>query len=294
VVLRPVPGCKLGFAVMEFGHKLLVASVHAKGVLSNWNTTHPELSVEERDLLVQANLSTEYFGMVQQLRFSQVLLLKFQRQESIKSQPLPVRAQWEPRAGSQSVDLDGEFGCSTDLDSNLALRAITESAGPHTPATWKSAATCAVDHFLHQEQLFLGLYGYRVLTNRTWADAQVAGQTPILSLKVEQHIEQASHTWYIVCCELVHFKGGARDVVKWEAPRRLAQLRADLHDRVKFGMEPDEYKALFEDTPFAHAGGPSGTTLRLSKWLSTLAASINRLTVTPAVTAFTLTFLHAP
>ena len=102
---------------MEFGHKLLVASVHAKGVLSNWNTTHPELSVEdwfgsrctvdgrnhapsevptsweldfsshdlssqERDLLVQANLSTEYFGMVQQLRFSQVLLLKFQRQDA--------------------------------------------------------------------------------------------------------------------------------------------------------------------------------------------------------------------
>ena len=37
---------------------------------------------QERDLLVQVNHATEYFGMVQQLRFSQVLLLKLQRQDA--------------------------------------------------------------------------------------------------------------------------------------------------------------------------------------------------------------------
>ena len=31
---------------MEFGHKLLVASVHAKGVVSSWNVSHPDLSIE--------------------------------------------------------------------------------------------------------------------------------------------------------------------------------------------------------------------------------------------------------
>ncbi|CAE7501080.1 invs [Symbiodinium sp. KB8] len=247
VVLRPITGCKLGLAVMEFGRKLLVAAVHPKGVVSTWNATYPDLSIEERDLLVQVNHATEYFGMVQQLRFSQVLLLKLQRQESIKSLPIPVRAKWEPRVGT------GES--SSDLDSNLALRAVTESLGPHSPSTWKSAAKCVVEHFVHQEHLFLGFYGYRILTNRTWADCPVAGQTPILSLTVKQHIEQAGHTWYIVSCELVLFNAGERDVLKWEAPRRLAQLRTDLHDRVKFGMEPKEYKALFEEAPFAHAGG---------------------------------------
>eukprot|EP00439_Symbiodinium_sp_Y106_P022781 s2332_g2.t2 len=305
VVLRPITGCKLGLAVMEFGRKLLVAVVHPKGVVSTWNATYPDLSIEERDLLVQVNHATEYFGMVQQLRFSQVLLLKLQRQESIKSRPIPMRAKWEPRAGT------GES--SSDLDSSLALRAVTESLGPHSPSTWKSAASCIVEHFLHQEHLFLGFYGYRILTNRTWADCPVAGQTPILSLTVMQHIEQAGHTWYVVSCELMLFNAGERDlcshscalhvgtlacmiddVLKWEAPRRLAQLRADLHDRVKFSMEPKEYKALFEEAPFAHAGGPSGTTLRLSNWLSALAASINKLSVTPAVASFTLTFLHAP
>ncbi|CAE7561910.1 unnamed protein product [Symbiodinium natans] len=247
VVLRPVPGCKLGVRVMEFGHKLLVASVHAKGVVSSWNVSHPDLSIEERDLLVQVNHATEYFDMVQQLRFSQVLLLKLQRQESIKSQILPVRATWEPRTGTGQS--------ASDLDANLALRAVTDSLGPHSPSVWKSAAGCIVEHFVQQERLFLELYGYRVLTNRTWADAPIAGQTPILNLKTAQHIEQAGYTWYIISCELVLFKAGMRDVLKWEAPRRLAQLRGDLHDRVKYSMELTEYKALFEEAPFAHAGG---------------------------------------
>ena len=96
-------------------------------------------------------------------------------------------------------------------DANLALRAVTDSLGPHSPSVWKSAAGCIVEHFVQQERLFLELYGYRVLTNRTWADAPIAGQTPILNLKTAQHIEQAGYTWYIISCELVLFKAGMRD-----------------------------------------------------------------------------------
>lgn len=81
--------------------------------------------------------------------------------------------------------------------------------------------------------------------------------------------------------------------LKWEAPRRLSQLRGELHDRIKF-TDLSAYKATFDDAPFARAGGPSGTTSRLSTWLSRLATSINHLEVTPAIAALTLTFLHAP
>ena len=34
--------------VMEFGRKLLVAVVHPKGVVSTWNATYPDLSIEAR------------------------------------------------------------------------------------------------------------------------------------------------------------------------------------------------------------------------------------------------------
>ena len=43
--------------------------------------------------------------------------------------------------------------------------------------------------------------------------------------------------------------------MRWEAPRRLSQLRGELHNRIKFSMEANEYRALFDDTPFAHSGG---------------------------------------
>ncbi|CAJ1462232.1 unnamed protein product, partial [Effrenium voratum] len=178
--------------------------------------------------------------------------------------------------------------------SNLALRAITTTTGPHSDSLWKAAAACEVEHFVKQEQFFLGIYGYRVLTNKTWVDGtSLAGQTPALSLKTSEHIEQAGHTWYVIQCQLTAFTG-EREVLSWEAPRRLSQLRKDLHDRIKFGMGQNEYRSIFEEAPFAHSGGLTGTTSRLSRWLSHLATSINKLEVPPAVAALTLTFLHAP
>lgn len=46
-----------------------------------------------------------------------------------------------------------------------------------------------------------------------------------------------------------------KETLKWEAPRRLSQLRGELHDRIKFSMEITEYRTIFDDTPFAHSGG---------------------------------------
>lgn len=80
---------------------------------------------------------------------------------------------------------------------------MTEGAGPHSDDVWKAAAVCAVEHFVQQEVFFLGLYGYRVLTNKMWSPLNMGSSKPTLGINVCQHIEQAGHTWYIVECELM-------------------------------------------------------------------------------------------
>ena len=94
-----------------------------------------------------------------------------------------------------------------DQESNLALRTITESAGPHPDEVWKAAALCSVEHFVQQEPFFLGLYGYQALSNKMWSPVSDGQQKPNLSLSLSQHIEQAGHTWYIIECELVAVSG---------------------------------------------------------------------------------------
>ena len=88
-------------------------------------------------------------------------------------------------------------------ESNLALRSVTEGAGPHSDEVWRAAAVCAVEHFVQQEVFFLGLYGYKVLTNKMWSPLSMGSLKPTLGINVCQHIEQAGHTWYILECEIM-------------------------------------------------------------------------------------------
>lgn len=286
VVLRPVLGCKIGMTVMRFAEGFIVTSIHDKGIVASWNAAHPGQSLEERDLIVQINGSGEYLQMLHHFRCAPVLLMLIHRQEPLKSRQLPQGAQFEPRSGKESKD-------NFVLESNLALRSITECAGTHPDEVWKAAALCVVEHFVQQDPFFLSLYGYKALTSKMWSPLN-EGLKPRLSLKVSQHIEQAGHTWYIVECELLALSGEQEMALRWESPRRLSQLRGELHDRIKFTMDSAEYRSLFEDAPFAHSGGPSGTTTRLFVWLSRLAALVNKQEVTPAVAALTLSFFHAP
>lgn len=285
-ILRPIFGCKLGFTVMRFGQGLMVTAVHERGVVASWNEVHPMRSVEERDLIVEINGAAEYLNMIHHLRCSPVLVMKIHRQEPLKSKPLPQRAQFDPRSGKESRSIEV-------MESNLALRSVTEGAGPHSDEVWRAAAVCAVEHFVQQEVFFLGLYGYKVLTNKMWSPLSMGSLKPTLGINVCQHIEQAGHTWYILECEIMAITDPP-ETLRWEAPRRLSQLRGELHDRIKFSMEMNEYRAIFDDTPFAHSGGPSGTTARLCNWLRRLIAAINKTEVSPAIAGLTLTFLHAP
>merc|ERR1711972_393479 len=80
---------------------------------------------------------------------------------------------------------------------------------------------------------------------------------------------------------------------EWHAPRRLTQLRVDLHDRVKALMAAD-YSKLFGNVHFAKYGAPPGTTGRPTAWLDKLADLINNGKATPIIAALTLAFLQAP
>eukprot|EP00933_Yihiella_yeosuensis_P053980 TRINITY_DN52302_c0_g1_i1.p1 TRINITY_DN52302_c0_g1~~TRINITY_DN52302_c0_g1_i1.p1 ORF type:complete len:187 (-),score=20.92 TRINITY_DN52302_c0_g1_i1:116-619(-) len=157
------------------------------------------------------------------------------------------------------------------------------------------------------------MFGYRVLTSRNWAeDETTIARGPSVAFSVDHHFERGGHTWYIVKCKLrlPAEKGDkedhtassssssstsqSRETLDWEAPRRLLQLRSYLHDPVKFNFEASEYNDFFGSTPFAHTLAPSGTTARLSGWLSSLATAINKRDVSPAMAALTLSFLHVP
>jgi len=114
---------------------------------------------------------------------------------------------------------------------------------------------------------------------------------PKFQVSVRQHIEAATHTWYIVESSLL--LNGPTRRLDWLAPRRLAHIRQYLYNPVKeaFG---GSYKRHFGRAGFARRMGLPGTTERLRKWLSALAATVNSRKAPPSVVALTLHFLEAP
>mmetsp|Transcript_109135 Transcript_109135/g.314362 ORF Transcript_109135/g.314362 Transcript_109135/m.314362 type:complete len:233 (+) Transcript_109135:141-839(+) len=156
---------------------------------------------------------------------------------------------------------------------------------------------------------YLASFGFAAVDSARWRDIRdsapgsVPGR-PTLELQVSGHEEIGGHTWYSVGCILrVGGYNGDRggeefgDEVSaervWRAPRRLEQLREELHDRVKSDLG-DAYATHFADTPFAKKGGLPGTTARLNAWFSTLASVINGATCSPGLAALVLSFLDAP
>lgn len=144
---------------------------------------------------------------------------------------------------------------------------------------------------------YLSRYGYEAADEKTWLQAptQSVG-SPQLRLGVERHFEEAGHTWYVVECS---FKLGARSFdgepehFRWEAPRRLVQLRAGLYEHVKCELGQG-YKKHFGSAPFARRAGMSGSTARLKSWLLVLASLVREGTAPPSVVAHALRFFRAP
>eukprot|EP00928_Gymnodinium_smaydae_P001614 TRINITY_DN10585_c0_g1_i3.p2 TRINITY_DN10585_c0_g1~~TRINITY_DN10585_c0_g1_i3.p2 ORF type:complete len:311 (+),score=60.17 TRINITY_DN10585_c0_g1_i3:52-933(+) len=148
---------------------------------------------------------------------------------------------------------------------------------------------------------FLQALGFCPDTYERWPEAaanagRAGGFGPALALTLDEHQERAEHTWYIIQCALV--PAGAtqeqsRSTTKWSAPRRLVQLRGDLHGPVKEFLD-ERYAEHFGATPFARIGGPRGTTSRLRGWLSSLARYINSGEAPPIFVAGVLNFFRPP
>jgi len=143
---------------------------------------------------------------------------------------------------------------------------------------------------------FLRKYGYGVTTEGVsacaWETADAPGGDSIirLELHVSGHEELDGHTWYRVDCSLSSVK---MRPFNWQMSCRLTQLRDDLHDPVKAALAK-RYDEYFAKSPFAHMGGPRGTTARLDGWCSALADCINAKGVKPAIVNLVLHFVEVP
>jgi hypothetical protein len=150
--------------------------------------------------------------------------------------------------------------------------------------------------FAKPEAAYLPQFGMHALSDDHWSDQQLKrvceGNQPQLAVSVTGHEEIAGHTCYALKCTLTRSLGFER--AQWQSRKRLAHLRAKLHDPLKNLLGQDEYSKEFGSTPFASRGGMSGTSLKLQAWFQTLVGCINRGQAPPKVVAAVLQFLEAP
>eukprot|EP00434_Breviolum_minutum_P012659 symbB.v1.2.011158.t1/scaffold705.1/size174302/5 len=141
--------------------------------------------------------------------------------------------------------------------------------------------------------LFLDPFGFHASTQMDW---QKGSENPEISIRVHGHFMCGRHLHYILACQL--WRGKKMDPadkawVEWKVSRRLAHLRAGLHDVVKHYLG-SSYKTYFCQVPFAHRMRPAGTTERLDKWCERLARCLTARLVPPVVAANGLRVLGAP
>jgi len=167
-----------------------------------------------------------------------------------------------------------------------------------------AAAPAAVPRPLADSDVpaFLRKYGLQASTAMDWR-----GAPPELSLEVSGHTVAGGHTVYQVECALgragsrppagagpsASSSAAACRPLSWTVARRLADLRAGLHDPVRKALG-SSYGTYFCGVHFAHRLRPSGTTSRLDAWCRRLAYCVNSKLVPPAVAAETLRVLGAP
>jgi len=134
--------------------------------------------------------------------------------------------------------------------------ATSDSGGyPGGTAVAKESAPGS-EHDQEMLMAFLLKYGYAAADASSWQTSSSSESPPLLSIHVSGHDERDGHTWYQVECSLASSK---HRPMNWQVSRRLAQLREDLHDPVKTSLGKS-YDTHFGKAPFAHMGGPRGTT----------------------------------
>jgi len=138
---------------------------------------------------------------------------------------------------------------------------------------------------------YLKRFGYFASSHNAW---ESGGEQPQLWMGViDGHKEKGTpytHTWYALHSRLA---SAGKPPYKWQVERRLAHLRACLHDPLRRELGRD-YDRHFKNASFAHHAGPPGTTAKLEAWLSALAKVINGGKASPSLVAVTLRFFEAP
>jgi hypothetical protein len=136
-------------------------------------------------------------------------------------------------------------------------------------------------------------YCYDAADEDTWVTPPDSTRGPILELEVKGHEELQGHTWSFINCSLSVRLESHTGSIGWQVPRRLAQLREDLHMPIKSSMG-EHYSKYFANAPFARSLGLPGTTDRLRGWCRALASCISSGGAPPAVVARVIYFLDTP
>lgn len=137
---------------------------------------------------------------------------------------------------------------------------------------------------------FLQQYGYEAVSDECWTTLSNGEAEHMLDISINEHHEVDRHTLYSIDCILI--LDGLRRL-EWRADRRLTQIRNQLHDPLRKQLS-STYSQIFDSAPFAHRGGPAGTTARLDRWFNALATSINSRACSPGVVSTLLQFLDSP
>jgi hypothetical protein len=177
----------------------------------------------------------------------------------------------------------------------ISLISSDNGKGDYDLDVWDAAAKWQLEfRSIYNYQPYLEHFGYRMADEDNWQESHCT-DGPQIDLQVDGHIPRAGHTWYNVRCKLSRLPelaaGGT--TIEWVAPRRLVQLRVDLHHRVR-DILGSAYDEQFAETRFAKYGGPPGTTARLQAWFGTLASCINKGIAPPSMATLLLVFLQAP
>jgi len=139
--------------------------------------------------------------------------------------------------------------------------------------------------------VFLKRHGFLAESATSWENNV---ERPVLQVEIDGHREMgiaALHTWYTIVGKVI--TGEATSTRRWTVERRLAHVRALLHDPVKQELG-DNYDDHFQCAPFALYGGLPGSTARMQSWLAALSKAIQAGAVSPALVVSILQFLEAP
>ncbi|CAE7676097.1 unnamed protein product, partial [Symbiodinium sp. KB8] len=304
VFLQKLPGMRLGMECVRLEGEVVVQNVAEGMVVGEWNSKNPDKIVKVGDIVRAVNqLSpTDTQSMLAELRNAVVLNLRFERgprdlskaKENNEDPPSLIK----PSGGDLIRMAQRKLMEEQNQQRAHAMQDVTRSGATEAlpRPTWQAASEWTLDGRVCEEVPFLSVYGYKATDKHNWDKGH---PMPSIQMSVDEHVEQAGNTWYLVQCSLRFVPGGEdgtgpEEHLEWKAPRRLHHLRTDLHDRMKYFMEEDFYAKVFGETPFARHGGLPGTTARLRVWLERLAQAINQKEVPPEAAALVLLFFHAP